>query len=330
MNTRRKVITALGTSALFQPFASWSQQSGKVWRIGYLDVGSRKSLVETGRAAALIEGLRERGYVAGKNFVLEERYADGNASLLYGQAAELVNKQVDLIVTLGTPASHAAQKATSNVPIVVAATADPVVDGFAESLARPGRNITGMSSGIEDTLEKLLEYLLVVSPKAARVAVLSSPANSTHAKMLTRIQIAARNARKTVIALSAGNPQDIERAFLKAAQERADALIVLADTFFTQQRQQIVDLALKQRLASVSPFSFFPGSGGLMSYGADVADNFRRAGVFIDKIFKGANLAEIPNEQPTRYYLVVNRKTANALGLKLSNEILARADKVIE
>ena len=320
----------MAASALAVPLASLSQSAGKVWRIGFLDVGSRKSMVDTGRAAALIEGLRDRGYIEGKHYVLEERYADGNAKLLDGLAAELVQKRVDLIVTLGTPASHAAQIATTTIPIVVATTADPVVDGFADSLARPGRNITGLSSGIEDTIDKLFELLLVAAPKLMRVAVLTSPSNSTHPKLLVRIQAAARQAGKQVLALSAGTPDDIERGFKTMAREHIDAVIIFADSFLSQQRQQIADLARRQRMPSINPFSYYPEAGGLMSYGADITDNFRRAGLFVDKILRGTKPGEIPFEQPTRYYLVINRKTANSLGIKLSNELLARADRVIE
>jgi len=330
MNTRRKLISTLGACALASPLTLLAQQPGKVWRIGYLDVGSRQSMVETGRAEALIAGLRERGHIEGRHFVLEGRYADGNAKLLDALAAELIQQRVDLIVTLGTPASHAAQVATATIPIVVATTADPVVDGFADSLARPGRNITGMSSGVEDTIDKLFELLLLAAPKLSRIAVFTSPSNTTHPKLLTRIQAAARKAGKQVSALSAGTPEDIGRGFKTVTRERIDGVIILADSFFTVQRKQFAELALRQRIPSIGPFSYYPEAGGMMSYGADINDNFRRVGLFVDKIFKGAKPGDIPFEQPTRYYLTLNRKTANALGIKLNNELLARADKVIE
>ena len=330
MNRRRKLLVALGVGALLPPLCAFAQQQGKVWRIGYLDLGSRKSLVDSGRYAALIEGLREHGYVEGKNFVLEARYADGNADRLDGIAAELVRQKVDLILSTGNPASRAARRATATIPIVVTAITDPVGEGFASSLARPGGNLTGMSTGVEDTVLKLVELLILAVPKLKRIAIIANPASSSHAPMLSRIEAAAKQAGKQVLPVSVRSPTEIERGFTTMARERIDAVIILPDAFLLQQRTQVAGLALKHRLPSINPFSTYAEVGGLLSYGADLADNFRRAGIFVDKILKGAKPGDIPFEQPTRYYLVINRKTANALGVKLNNELLARADKVIE
>lgn len=330
MNYRRKVLIALGAGALTAPFGSFAQQQGKVWRIGYLDFASRLSTADSGRYGALIEGLRERGYVEGKNFVLEARYADGNADRLDGLAAELVRQKVDLILSQGTPASQAAQRATATIPIIVTATNDPVGDGFAASLARPGGNMTGMSTGNEDSVQKLVELLIVAVPKLKRIAVLTNPANSALPPLLLRVQAAARQTGKQVLPLSVRTPIEIERGFATMARERIDAVIIFADGFLFSQRTQIAGLALKHRLPSIYPQSQYAEAGGLMSYGADFADNFRRAAIFVDKILKGAKPGDIPFELPTRYYFVINRKTANALGMKLNNELLARADKVIE
>jgi len=331
MNNRRKLISALlVATALAAPFGSFAQQPAKVWRIGYLDFGSRKTMMDAGRYAALIEGLRERGYVEGKNFVIEARYADGNADRTDGFAAELVRQKVDLIVSTGTVASHAAQRATATIPIVVTVTTDPVGDGFAASLARPGGNITGMSSGGEDTVQKLVELLMVAVPKLQRIAVITNPANSAHSPQLLSIQAAARQAGKQILPMDVRTPIEIERGFATIARDRIDAVIILADTFLFQQRTQTAALTLKYRLPSIYPQSQYAEAGGLMSYGADNNDNFRRAGIFVDKILKGAKPGDIPFEQPTLYYLVINRRTANALGIKLNNELLTRADKVIE
>ena len=330
MNNRRKLVIAIGASALAAPFTSFSQQQGKVWRVGYLDLGSRKSLVDSGRLSALIEGLRAQGYAEGKNFVLEARYADGNADRLDGLAAELVRQKVDLILSTGNPASRAARRATATTPIVVIVITDPVGEGFAASLARPGGNITGMSTGVEDTVLKLVELLVLAVPKLQRIAVIVNPASSSHAPMVSRIEAAAKQAGKQVLPVSVRAPAEIERGFATMARDRADAVIILPDAFLLQQRAQIAGLALKHRLPSISPFSAYAESGGLMSYGSDLNENFRRAGIFVDKILKGAKPGDIPFEQPTRYYLVINRKTANALGVKLTGELLARADKVIE
>jgi putative ABC transport system substrate-binding protein len=327
---RRKLIIALGASALTSPFTLHAQPQNKIWRLGYLDFGSRKSTVDSGRHAALIEGLRERGYVEGRNFVLETRYADGDADRLNGFAAELVRQNVDMILSTGGPATHAAKRATAAIPIVVTITTDPVGEGFAASLARPGGNMTGMATGIEDTILKLLELLILAVSKVKRIAVITNPASPPHAPLLARLQTAARQGGKEVVPVSARTASEIERGFTTMTRERADGVIILADSFLFSQRAQIAAFSLKQRLPSINALAGYAEGGGLMSYGLDVNDNFRRVGIFVDKIAKGAKPGDIPFEQPTRYYLVINRKTATALGVKVSGELLTRADKVIE
>ncbi len=328
MNNRRKLVIALGASALAFPLTPRAQT--KIWRLGYLDYGSRQSLVEAGRYAALMDGLRERGYVEGKNFVLEARFADGHADRMDGLAAELVRQKVDLILSTGTPASRAAQRATTTIPIVVTVTTDPVGDGLAASLARPGGNITGMSSGAEDTVLKLLELLLVAVPKLTRIAVIANSENSTHSQQQSRLQAAAKQAGKQVVPVRVRTSEEIERGFATMNREHVDAVIILIDTFLFSQRTKIAALALKHRLPSIYPVAAYAEAGGLMSYGVDTNDNFRRAGIFVDKILKGTKPGDLPFEQPTRYNFVINRKTANALGVKISGELLTRADRVIE
>jgi putative ABC transport system substrate-binding protein len=330
MNNRRKLVIALGAGALAVPFGSFAQQQGKVWRIGFLDLGSRQMPVSDGRYAALMEGLRERGYIEGKSLVLEGRYADGYADRLDGLAAGLVRQNVDLILSQGNPASHAAQRATATIPIVITNAIDPVGDGFAMSLARPGGNITGMSSGAEDTVQKLVELLITVAPKLKRIAVIANPANSAHALLLSLAQAAARQTGIQVLPMGVRTPEEIERGFATMARERIDAVIILIDAFLGLHRTQIAGLALKHRLPSIYSSMAYAEVGGLMSYGTDIAENWRRAAIFVDKILKGAKPGDIPFEQPTRYYLGVNRKTAKALGIKIPNSILVRADKVIE
>ena len=328
MNNRRKLVIALGASALAFPLTPRAQT--KIWRLGYLDYGSRQSLVEAGRYAALMDGLRERGYVEGKNFVLEARFADGHADRMDGLAAELVRQKVDLILSTGTPASRAAQRATTTIPIVVTVTTDPVGDGLAASLARPGGNITGMSSGAEDTVLKLLELLLVAVPKLTRIAVIANSENSTHSQQQSRLQAAAKQAGKQVVPVRVRTSEEIERGFATMNREHVDAVIILIDTFLFSQRTKIAALALKHRLPSIYPVAAYAEAGGLMSYGVDTNDNFRRVGIFVDKILKGTKPGDLPFEQPTRYNFVINRKTANALGVKISGELLTRADRVIE
>jgi putative tryptophan/tyrosine transport system substrate-binding protein len=329
MNTRRKIIFALGAGVL-APLAAFAQPQTKVWRIGYLDLGSRQSLVDTGRYAALIQGLRDLGYVEGKNFVLEARYADGKADVLDGIAAELVRQNVDLIVSTGTPACKAAQRATTTIPIVVTVTGDPVIDGLAASLARPGGNITGMSSGIDDTVKKLVELLSIAVPKMKRVAAITNSANVTHTSMLSSIQAAARQTGMQVMSVSVHTPDEIERGFEAMVRQRIDAVVIVPDVLFLQQLTQIAGLASKHRLPSIYGEVNYAEAGGLIGYGADRKDNFRRAAIFVDKILKGAKPAELPFEQPTRYYMAINRKAAAALGLTIPQRLLISADKVIE
>jgi putative ABC transport system substrate-binding protein len=330
MNYRRKLILAIGVGALSQPLRALAQQQGKVWRIGYLDLGTRQSLVESGRYAALIQGLRDQGYNEGGNFVLEARYADGHSDRLDGLAAELAREKVDLIVSSGTPASHAAKRATSTIPIVVTTANDPVGDGFAASLARPGGNMTGLSGGAADAVQKLAELMIVAVPKSKRIAVFMNPANESHPSMLSNLQITVRKTGRQALPVSVGAPEEIERGFSTMGRERVEGVIILGDSFLFSQRAQIAGLALKHRLPSIYTVAGYAEAGGLMSYGQDTNDNFRRAGIFVNKILKGARPGDIPFEEPTRYYFVINRKTANALGVILTSELLARADKVIE
>jgi putative ABC transport system substrate-binding protein len=329
LHTRRNLIMALGAGALTMPFGSWAQQ-GKVWRVGYLDLGSRQSMLDSGGYAALMEGLHEHGYVEGKNLVLEARYADGNADRLSGLAAELVRQKVNLIVARGAVETPAAEKAMATMPIVLVSATDPVGNGFGASLARPGRNVTGMSSGADETVQKLVELLIVAVPKLKRIAVLTNPANRVHPPLLSRVQAAGKQAGKQILPISARTLEEIERGFAGMMRERADAVMILIDPFLAQQRTQIAGLALRHKLPSIYQRSQHVEVGGLMSYGSDFNDNFRRAGIFVDKILKGTKPGDIPFEQPTRYYFVINRKTANTLGIKISGELLARADKVIE
>ena len=330
MSNRRDLILGIGAAAVVFPLRSFAQAPNKVWRIAYLDLGSRQSVVDAGRHSALIDGLRERGYIEGRNFVFEGGYADGDANRLPALAAELVRRNVDLIVSTGVPASQAAKRATATIPIVVTLATDPVGEGFAVSLARPGRNMTGMSTGNDDTAPKLVELLVLAAPKLKRIAVITNASVGSHPALLLRLQAAAKQAGRQVAPMPVRTAQDIDRGFEAITRDRADAVITLADSFLLAQRAQIAALALRHRLPSIYPQQQYAEAGGLLSYGGDFNDNFRRVGIFVDKIFQGAKPGDIPFEQPTRYYLVVNRKTADALGIKLSGELLTRADKVIE
>ncbi len=327
---RRQFVLAIGAGALTAPFAVLAQPAGKVWRIAYLDYGSRQSMIDAGRMTALMQGLAGFGYVEGRNLVFDARFAEGKVERADALAAELVAQKPDLILAAGTPTSRALKRATLTIPIVVITTADPVADGLAATLARPGGNITGMSTGGGETVQKLVELLLVAVPKIKRVAVLTNPANSRSVDDLAQVLSALRKTKREALPLRAGTLEEVEQAFAAMTREHAEGVVIPIDGFMLQQRAQIAALALKHRLPSIYPTPAYAEAGGLLTYGADLRDNFRRAAIFVDKIFKGARPGDLPFEQPTRYALVLNRKTAGALGIKVSNELLLRADRVIE
>ncbi len=329
MTTRRELLIALGAGALAAPLASFAQQQpAKVARIGYLSAGSSDSV--RNRVEALRAGLRDLGYVEGKNILIEFRWANGKYERLPGLAAELVQLKVAVIVAAGTTDIQAAQRATTTIPIVMVSTGDPVGAGFVASLSRPGGNITGLSTLNVDVSSKYLELLRVAVPKLSRVAVLVNPGHPLHPDFLKRIQAAAKTTGVNVSPVQASTASQIEAAFGAIKQERAGALIVLPDPFFRMHVGRIAELAMKNHLPTMFRSRELVEAGGLMSYGQNVAEEYRRAATYVDKILKGAKPGDLPVEQPTKFELVINRKTAKALGITLSNEIMLRADKVIE
>lgn len=279
---------------------------------------------------AFVHGMRELGHVEGRNLVIEWRFADGNFERLPGLAAELVRMKVEVIATHSTPAIRALQRATSTVPIVFAVAIDPVGSGFAASLARPGGNITGLSVIDVDPGPKRLELLKAILPPLSRVAVLVNPGSSVHPAIVKSVQAAGQHAGIKVLPMRARTPEEIERGFATLSQERAEGVIIADDAFFRGQRRQIADLAVKHRMPVIAPWREYVAAGGLMSYGQSIADSFRRAATYVDRILKGAKPGELPIEQPTRIHLAISRKTAKALGLAIPQELLLRADEVIE
>jgi len=328
MNNRRKLIVALGASALVAPLRICAQPVKKSVVVGIL--GTQDQLSAQTLVAAFKQGLQELGYVEGKNLTLQLRFADGKFELVPGFATELVNLKVDVIVSAGTVTTIALQKATSTIPIVMANTLDPVGNGLVKTLARPGGNITGLSSLGGDIGGKHLEMLLSVAPKLSRVAVLLNPGNQSHPLVLKSIQSAALKTSTKILPLEARTAPEIEIAFPAMTQGKAGAVIVARDGFYINQTRQITELALKNRLPSISERASYAEAGGLMSYGVNQGEQFRRAATYVDKIFKGAKPADIPVEQPTKFELVINRKTAKALGLTIPQALLISADKVIE
>jgi len=325
---RREFLFALGAGALATPVSSVAQQPPKVWRIGYLSPRVRMDSLPYERA--FLQGMSELGYVEGKNVVVEWRFADGAYERLPYLAADLVRLNVDVIVAPSSSAIRAAQQATKTTPIVFISTGDPVGSGFVASLAQPGGNITGLSNTNLDVSAKLLELLVTMVPKLSRVAVLGNPGSSTHSAILKNVRAAAlTRAGVRVLSVEARTREEIERSFGRMTQERADSVIVAADAFLNQQAQYIAPLALKRRLPSISQPRVYVEAGGLMSYGQNTADSYRHAATYVDKILKGAKPADLPVEQPTKFELVVNLKTAKALGLTIPESIRIRADEVI-
>ena len=275
-------------------------------------------------------GLRDLGYVEGKNIVIEYRWAEGKYERLPGLAAELVQLKVDVIVAASPPAVQTVQKATTTIPIVMAVTADPVGSGFVVSLSRPGGNITGLSNLNVDLSSKYLELLRVAVPKLSRVVVLVNPGHPNHPDMLKNIQATAKTTGVNVSPIEASTASQIEAAVRAMTRERAGALIVLPDSLFFTQARQIAELAMKNRLPTMVSNRDLVEAGGLMSYAQNPAEQFRRAATFVDKILKGAKPGDLPVEQPTKFELIVNLKTAKAIGLTISQDLLFRADTVIE
>lgn len=327
---RRDLLVALSLGALAEAMPALAQQTGKVRRIGFLYFGSRQSALDTGRYNAFLQGMRELGYAEGKQFVIEGRFADGKTEGVPALAAELVNAKVEVIVATGTAVYSVLQRTTTAIPIVITVSPDPVGEGYAKSLARPGGNITGMSTGSIDLDPKHIETLMSVVPKLARIAVLWNPGNPGHPPRLKNIQAVAKKLGLQALGVEGRTPPDIERGFVTMARERTEAVIVLTDVFFVQQMRQIAELAIKHRLPSIFGVSEYPEAGGFMSYGQDITANFHRAATFVDKILKGAKPGELPFEQSMKFNMVVNRKTAQAIGLTLPQELLLRANRVIE
>ncbi len=324
MIDRRAFVASVAVGALVLPLRAVAQPQGKVWRIGFFYFGSRQSALDTGRYEAFVKGMRDLGYIEGKNLAIEARFGDGKIDRASALAAELVQLKVDAIVATGSVAYRALQHATTSIPVVITVTNDPVTAGLAASLARPGGNFTGLADTAIDLGPKQLELLKSFVPQLSRVGLLLNPDNVTHPAQMTKLTLAAQKVGVQVVLAEAGTAAEIDAGFASLAQYRADAVILFADTFFTQQALQITQAATKQRLPAIYNLHEYVEVGGLMSYGADLTDNFRRAAIYVDKILKGAKPGELPFEQPARYFMAVNLKTAKALGLRFRNRFYLR------
>jgi putative tryptophan/tyrosine transport system substrate-binding protein len=322
----RRAFLAGAAALLAAPLAAKAQQAGRVYRVGYLSTGALPP-------EAFLQGLRDLGYVEGRNVVIDYRSAEGKPERLPALAAELVALKVDVIVAPNTPAALAAKQATRTLPIVFIGVGEPVTSGIVTSLARPGGNVTGLSIVSPELVGKWLELLKQAVPGVSRVAALWQPGamdERTEKDMFKGAEVAARALGVRLHFVEARGPEDFDRAFSDMTRARAGALTVRPAPMFVSERRRLVDLAAKNRLPTVYPWREFVEAGGLMAYGPNLADLFRRGATYVDKILKGTKPGDLPVEQPPKFDLVINLKTAKALGPQIPQSLLQRADQVIE
>ena len=325
---RRDFITLLGGAVTAWPLAARAQQPGKVWRIGFLSGTSRSAV--SGLYDAFLQGRREHGYVDGKDYIIEWRSVEENYERIPEIAAEFVRLKLDIIVTAMGAALPMLKQTITTIPIVMAFSTDPVGNGLVASLAQPGGNMTGLAGSSDDSSPKQLELLATVVPNISRMGLLGNPSNANYSPFLKSAQDAARKAGFSLMPIDARDPEEIERAFAAFAKDGVPAAIVAGDAVFFGQRRRIAELALAHRLATMCPQREYAVAGGLMSYGENLADFFRRSASYVDKIFKGAKPGDLPIEQPTKFNLVINRKTADALGVTIPAQLYIFAEEVIE
>jgi putative ABC transport system substrate-binding protein len=326
---RRAFIAAVTGALLAASSAAEAQPAGKVVRIGLLDYAASDP-ASAARWKAFRDQLRWLGYVEGQNVVFESRWGDGQVGRLPSLAAELVDAKVDILVTAGSEAALAAKQATNSIPIVTATGGDPVESGLVAGLAQPGGNVTGVISLMSQLVGKRLELLKQLIPRASRIAILRDPDNHSSALNLRDAESAAKSVGVVVQGVSVRGPKDLDAAFLAMKRARTDAVILAENTRFIADRRRIADLALMHRLPMMVAAKEYAEAGGLISYGTDYPDLFRRAATYVDKILKGAKPGDLPVEQPTTFELVINLKTAKGLGLTIPPSLLQRADQVIE
>jgi putative tryptophan/tyrosine transport system substrate-binding protein len=324
MNRRSSIVALI---ALAVPLRLVAQPTGAAYRVGFLSGGLPST--SRGQIDGFRDGMRELGYVEGRNYTLDFRWGEGRNDRLAELAAELVRANVNVIVTTGEPAIRAARQATTTIPIVMGAVGDPVGAGFAASLARPGGNITGVSNLAVEMVGKWLQLLREADPRMSHVAVLWNPANSTHHALWKEAQARARELRIRVMGVEFSGPGEFEKGFSAMALARVDGVLVLPDPVTSSNRAKLAELLAKHRLPGIALFRESAEDGFLMSYGVSAYDNHRRAAVYVDRILKGAKPGELAIEQATKFELVINLRTAQALGLALPPSLLSRADEVI-
>jgi putative ABC transport system substrate-binding protein len=321
----RRLLIILTLGLLVAPLPTEAQRPTHVHRIGWLSGGERDPYY----VEAFLEGMRARGYIEGQHLVLESRGAEGQYERFPALAAELVRLPVDVLVVTNTPAALAAKHATSTIPIVMVGVGDPVGSGLVASLARPGGNVTGLASLQPELMGKRLEFLKAVLPTVSRVAILWNPGNPSAASPVRAAEVAAEALGVQPVPVEARGPDAFDRAFAVMTRAHAGALLVVGDRVFHQDRRRLAELAATSRLPTMHNVREFVDDGGLMSYGNNIPDMFRRAATYVDKILKGAKPADLPVEQPTTFELVINLKTAEALGLTIPPSVLFQATDVI-
>lgn len=322
---RREFLSIVGAAAVF-PLAARAQQ--RIFRIGFM--GNSTAALEVNLVNSFRDGLRELGYEEGRNIVIEYRWADGKYDRFPALVAELLAAKPDVIVTAGTPAALAVKKGTTTVPLVMVAVGDPVGTGLVPSLARPGGNLTGLSSIAPDLEGKRLALLRQVVPSLSHVAMFINSLNPFHAVSVRQAMAAAQALGIRLEPHDVRKSEDLDRAFAMVRKERPDALLILADRVFLHNRQRMVDFTHELRLPNVNAYTELVDAGGLMSYGPSYENLHKRAAIYVDKIFKGAKPAELPIEQPTSFTFIVNLKAANMLGVTVPPTLLSLADRIIE
>ena len=327
MSTRRTLNCAIAGALLAAGLPGRAQTPGRVYRIGWLSSGPWAG---TQPLEVFNQGMRELGWVEGQHYMIDNRYTDGRSERVTALAADLVQRKVDLLVASGSPHTAALKSASATIPIIFYFVSDPVASGFVASLARPGGNVTGLGGLGPGTQAKQLELLREVVPKASRIATLFNPTLSFHAAIAAEVEPAARSLGVTLQPIELRSPDDIDAAFATLAREPVDALLIFGQGFIYPHGARVAKLAIEQRLPAIIPFQELARDGVLMSYGSNILDDVRRLPYFADRVLKGAKPAQLPVEQPTRFYLTVNQKTARALGITIPQSMLLRADDVIE
>ena len=325
---RRAFIGVIAGGVVLAPFRARGQQAGKIYRIGLLSPFTPADAASWN--SALLQGLRDLGWLEGKNIAIERRYSEGKNDRLADLAAELVHLKVDVIVTAVTPDSLAAKNATRTIPIVMAAVGDPVESGLIQSLGRPGGNITGLTQVAPELGGKRLQMLKEIAPRLNRVAVLWNPLDKGSTVAWKEIQQPARELGMDLHGLEVSKASDFDGAFEEATRSHVGALAIMPETLYVTNLKRIADFALKARLLSIFHLAEFVQAGGLIAYGPDRSDLFRRAATYVDKILKGAKPSELPVERPTKFQLVINLGTAKAIGITIPQSLLLRADEVIQ